>query len=144
MSTAFHPQTNGQTEHTNRTLEDILRAYIGYKQSNWEEKLTAAEFVCNAAPNASTGYSPFKLNAGQDPVIPASMFAPSDDKVQSTTEFLLELDNLTKKAKDNLARAKERQERYANRSRREQTYQVGDQVLLSAKNIQPESQTNRP
>src|SRR5690349_11014331 len=44
MSTAFHPQTNSQMERANRTLEDMLRAYIGYQQDDWEEKLTVAEF----------------------------------------------------------------------------------------------------
>ena len=122
----------------------MLRAYVSYKQNDWEEKLTAAEFVCNSAPNASTGYSPFRLNAGQDPEIPASLFTPKNDKVQSTTDFLLELDNLTKRAKDNLAIAKERQERFANQSRRELTLHIGDRVLLSTKNIQIESQSQRP
>jgi hypothetical protein len=122
----------------------MLRAYVGYKQNDWEERLTAAEFVCNTATNASTGYSPFTLNAGRNPEVPANLFTPNDNKVQATTDFLLELNNLTKKAKDNLARAKERQERFANQSRRELTFKVGDQVLLSSKNIHPESQTGRP
>ena len=88
----------------------MLRAYVSYNQTDWEEKLTAAKFIYNSSPNASTKYSPFKLNASQDPEVLASLFALIDDKVQSTTEFLLELNNLTNKAKDNLAMAKEWQE----------------------------------
>src|SRR5262249_31229798 len=49
MSTTFHPQTDAQTERTNRTLEDMLRAYTNYRQDDWDQHLTAAEFACNSA-----------------------------------------------------------------------------------------------
>ena len=47
MSTSFHPQTDGQTERTNRTLEEMLRSYVNYKQDNWDEYLPLAEFAYN-------------------------------------------------------------------------------------------------
>src|SRR4051812_10737659 len=72
MSTAFHPQTDGQTERANRTLEDMLRAFTSYRQDDWDLHLTAAEFACNNAPNASTGMSPFKINSGQDLLNPTT------------------------------------------------------------------------
>lgn len=59
MLTAFHLQTDGQTEHANRTLEDMLRAFTGYRQDDWDLQLSAAEFACNNALNASTGMTPF-------------------------------------------------------------------------------------
>src|SRR3954464_11672181 len=55
MSTAFHPQTDGQTERANQTLEDMLCAFTNYHQDNWDFQLAAAEFACNNAPNQSTG-----------------------------------------------------------------------------------------
>src|SRR5215212_340831 len=61
MSTAFHPQTDGQTERMNRTLEDMLRAFVNYKQDDWDTYLSAAEFAYNSAPNASMGMTPFKM-----------------------------------------------------------------------------------
>jgi hypothetical protein len=144
MSTAFHPQTDGQTERANRTLEDMLRAYTNYRQDNWDQHLSAAEFACNAAPNASTGLSPFYLNYGQHPCTPASLFQKHDDTVPSTTEFLTSLQNLASIATDALAVAKSRQEHYTNQSRREITFSIGDLVLLSATNIALASQSNRP
>src|SRR5947208_9552012 len=72
MSTAFHPQTDGQTKRANRTLEDMLRAFVNYRQDNWDQLLTSAEFACNNAPNASTGMSPFRVNTGRDPHNPDS------------------------------------------------------------------------
>ena len=47
MSTAFHPQTDGQTERQNRTLEETLRAYVSYEQDDWDQLLTAAELAYN-------------------------------------------------------------------------------------------------
>src|SRR4051812_45603416 len=61
MSTAFHPQTDGQTERANRTLEDMLCAFTSYCQDDWDLQLSAAEFACNNALNASTGMSPFRM-----------------------------------------------------------------------------------
>ena len=49
MSTAFHPQTDGQTERTNRILEDYLRHYISPQQDDWDEWLYLAEFSVNNA-----------------------------------------------------------------------------------------------
>ena len=64
MSTAFHPQTDGQTKRANKTLEDMLHAFTSYHQDDWDLQLSAAEFACNNAPNASTGMSSFCMNNG--------------------------------------------------------------------------------
>jgi hypothetical protein len=110
MSTAFHPQTDGQTERMNRTLEDMLRAFAGYKQDNWDKYLTAAEFAYNSAPNASTGISPFKLNYGAEPLAPTALMKKPPDAVPAFAEFMEEISNLMKVASDSLALAKARQE----------------------------------
>ena len=70
MSTAFHPQTDGQTERQNRTLEEMLRAYVSYEQDDWDEHLAAAELAHNCAEHASTGFSPYFLNHGHHPQLP--------------------------------------------------------------------------
>src|SRR5947209_2006041 len=70
MSTAYHPQTDGQTERLNRTLEEMLRAYVGYKQDNWDDYLPMAEFAYNNAKQTSTGLTPFELDCGQTPNTP--------------------------------------------------------------------------
>ncbi len=66
MSTAFHPQTDGQTERMNRVLEDMLRHYYvnGY-HDDWDEYLATAEFAYNSAENVSVKHSPFMLNYGR-------------------------------------------------------------------------------
>ena len=67
LSMAFHPQTNGQTERQNSTMEAYLRAFVNWEQNDWARLLPMAEFAYNNAKNASTGYTPFKLNYGFHP-----------------------------------------------------------------------------
>ena len=113
----------------------MLRAYMSSDQSDWDKKLTAAEFAYNSAPNASTKHSPFALVYGRNPNTLASFFKVLNDTVQATNEFLKDLDNLTNRAKDNLAIAKKRQEEYANMLRRDVAFEEGEKVLLLADNI---------
>ena len=66
-STAFHPESDGQTERVNQTLEQYLRIYCDYHQDDWSQLLPLAEFVYNNAKNVSTGTSPFYANYGRHP-----------------------------------------------------------------------------
>src|SRR4051812_38652192 len=68
LSTAYHPQTNGQTERMNRTLETYLRSYVNEEQNNWVELLPNAQFAYNSAVQETTGMTPFKANYGCEPV----------------------------------------------------------------------------
>ena len=64
LCTTFHPQTNGQTERQNSTMEVYLRAFVNWKQNDWACLLPIAEFIYNNAKNASTGHISFELNCG--------------------------------------------------------------------------------
>ena len=59
FSTAFHPETDGQSEVTIRVLENFLRPYIEHRPSTWTAQLPLAEFAANNAVNVSTGFTPF-------------------------------------------------------------------------------------
>jgi len=67
LSTAFHPQTDGQKERTNSTLEQYLRAYVNYQQDNWKELLPMAEFAYNNGYQESIKHTPFFANYGVNP-----------------------------------------------------------------------------
>jgi hypothetical protein len=67
MSTAFHPQTDGQTERTNQTLEQFLRIYCDYQQSNWSDLLAFAAFAYNSAYQETIKMSPYYANYGFHP-----------------------------------------------------------------------------
>lgn len=73
LSTAFHPQTDGQTERMNRVLGDMLRNYCGQEPKQWERFLGPAEFAINHLKNRSTGTSPFYLNYGFHPRTPLTL-----------------------------------------------------------------------
>jgi hypothetical protein len=62
MSTAFHPQTDGQTERINQVLEAYLREYCNYEQNEWAELLPLAEYAYNNSFSSATGLSPFYAN----------------------------------------------------------------------------------
>ena len=140
MSTAYHPQTDGQTERMNRILEDYLRHFVAPDQADWDECLIHAEFAIDAAYQESVQASPFYLNYGQHPWTPLSISldrsgmgqcgrAPHADKVFQRISHLIAL------AKKHLLAAQNRQKAYADTKRHDVTFAVGDQVLLSTANL---------
>ena len=69
LSTAFHPQSDGQTERQNQALEHYLRCYCNYRQNDWVSKLPLAEFTYNNSRHSTIGCTPFYALYGYDPVI---------------------------------------------------------------------------
>ena len=64
FSTAYHPQTDGQTEAVNKSLGNLLRCLVGYTPGSWDLVLPLAEFAYNNSVNRSTGKSPFEILHG--------------------------------------------------------------------------------
>jgi hypothetical protein len=140
MSTAFHPQTDGQTENMNKTLEQMLRAYTNKHQDNWYELLPYAEMAYNNSKHLSTGYSPFFLGAGEEMYLPSSLLSSSSSTSSphgnvAVEEIITELQTTLKHVQTNLQLAQERQKKYADQNRREELFTVGDKVLLDAIDI---------
>ncbi len=69
FSTAYHPQTDGQTERVNQEVEKYLRMFINHLQTNWAEWLSLAAFAHNNRIHSSTGKSPFEINYGYNPSV---------------------------------------------------------------------------
>src|SRR5205814_9000348 len=69
LSTAFHPQTDGQTERQNQTLEHYLRAYVEHTQDDWAKRLDMAEFAYNNSLNSAIKMTPFQAYAGFNPTL---------------------------------------------------------------------------
>jgi hypothetical protein len=133
MSTAFHPQTDGQTERTNRTLEEMLRHYVSLFQDEWDLKLHCAELAVNNATKAATGLSPFYLNYGRHPRGPAT--GVMDTNFPAANEFVNGLNKAIALARDSLTSAQASMKRNADNHRRDLEFAVGDNVLLSSKHI---------
>jgi transposase InsO family protein len=66
-STAYHPQTDGQTERVNQEIEKYLRAFVSYQQDDWTEWLDLAEFAYNDCLHSTTQQTPFYIMHGQHP-----------------------------------------------------------------------------
>ncbi len=137
MSTAFHPETDGQTERQNRTLEETLRSYVNYKQDDWDAHLAAAELAHNCAVHASTGFSPFFLNHGHHPYLPLEAATQAENVSNNPTaaDRIAGLHQAIERAKEALQKAQQRQKKYADQHRREVVLSIGDKVLLSTQNL---------
>ena len=82
LSTARHPQTDGQTENMNQQLEDFLRHFFGPLQNNWDELLPAAEFAINSSYHSSIDTTPFQLTYGYNPRSPATAHLETPQIIQ--------------------------------------------------------------
>jgi hypothetical protein len=131
FSTAFHPQTDGQTERVNRIVEDMLRHYVSPTQHNWDVNVPAAELAYNNAYQESVRTTPFRLMYGEDPIEPFAVI--SGTTFPSTKIFAIKLQDDISLAKRNLIEAQDRQRTYANQGRRHVEYEVGEEVLWSTK-----------
>ncbi|KAH9646382.1 hypothetical protein KPL70_024860 [Citrus sinensis] len=141
-STAYHPQTDGQSEVVNRGLEQYLRVFTQAKPTLWFDYLGWAEFSYNTSFHTSIQMSPFKALYGREPpVIPA--YTGSSTSIQALDELLLERDALLTALKTNLRAAQHRMQQKANAHRRELELQVGDQVLVKLQPYRQISVANR-
>jgi hypothetical protein len=136
MSTAYHPQTDGQTERSNRTLEESLRHYVSWKQNDWDTHLTALEISVNNARQSSTGFTPFYLNSGQEIRLPLDGAIPVVGSNPIAAERIRKLHADLKVAREHIELASQRQKKYADQHRRHVTFSVGDRVLLSTDHLQ--------
>jgi hypothetical protein len=134
LSTAWHPQTDGQTERANRVLEDVLRNYVSTKQDDWDEHLTAAEIAVNSSIQATTKFSPYQLNYGEKPIMPAQIQA-GEERNECVAELMSNLHRDVEQARQNMEEARDRQAHYANKTRRDFVFKEGEEVLLSTKNL---------
>ena len=93
MSTAYSPQTDGQTERLNRTLEEFIRAYIDNITNDWSKLLAPAEYAYNNTKHESTGFSPFELDCGQRPRDPLFMFTAAANQHTTSNRIINTLDD---------------------------------------------------
>jgi hypothetical protein len=130
MSTAAHPETDGQTERANRTIEEMLRAFVNTKQNDWCRFLALVEHAYNNSVQASTQQTPFFLNHGRHQDTPLSRAVPARAAVPAVAEFVEGIQEALKSAKACIHVAQQRQKFYADKKRRPHRFAVGDQVLL--------------
>ena len=133
MSTAFRPQSDGQTERVNKVVEDMLRHWVNPEQDNWDTLLDCAEFAINNAYSESIKTTPFRLNYGQNPLTPLNLELESN--MPYVRDFVREMKDTLLRAKKAIQAAQERQKAYYDRGRTEQVFEVGQEVLLASTNL---------
>jgi len=135
MSTAYHPQTDGQTERLNSLLEQYLRSYINYNQDDWVSWLPLAEFAYNNSCHASIKDSPFRIVYGLDPRM--DFLGPSEYGA-ANLDSCSRADQLRDRralAKESLAKAQAYQKEYYDKKHTAKTYKEGDLVWLDLRNV---------
>ncbi len=132
MSTAYHPQSDGQTERFNRTLEEALRSYIGHDQTTWDDYLVPLEIAFNSATATSTNMTPWFFNHGYHPRLPIT---PGDTNVPAVTQFTQHLHQRIAYATGCLQQAKARQKSNADSRRRDLQFSVGQLVRLNLQHL---------
>ena len=115
FTSGYHPEGDGQTEHTNQTLEQYIQVYCNYQQDNWFRLLPLTEFAYNNAPSATSIVTPFYANKGYHPILTIHLeweLASSHAK-----EFVTDLNELHQHLREHMAVAQLRYQGTADASR---------------------------
>ena len=136
-STAYHPESDGQTERVNQTLEQYLRIYCDFHQDDWSQLLPLAEFTYNNAKNSSTQMSPFYANYGYHPCVSLKIRTePSTYENPATESLAKRLETVHNELQAGLKHAQETYKRkFDRKANPAPSFKVGDLVWLNRRNI---------
>jgi transposase InsO family protein len=129
ISTAYHPQTDGQSERTNQWLEQYLRIFTNFQQTDWASWLPLAQYAHNSWPNATTKKAPFELIMGHIPRVHQTTHTSTSPSVETR------LQNVTEVRQQVAEAIRRSQELVTHIPTRFTPYCVGDKVWLDAKNL---------
>jgi hypothetical protein len=139
-STAYHPQTDGQTERVNQELEQYMRVFVSERQDDWHDLLPMAEFQYNNHVHSATRETPFFLDSGRHPRMGFEPQMPPSE-VEAVNDFTARMQEALSEARAALTKAKEDMARFYNQRRLPApVYAPGDMVFLDASDIR----TTRP
>ena len=139
MSTAYHSQTDGQTERVNQVLGGYLRIFVNYDQNDWYHLLPLAKIAYNNSATSAHGMTPFFVNYGYHPQTEWLKEREAQNPGADMDGHWMKM--IHQKARESLEKTREAMGRYYNQHARQQPdFKVGDLVMLNAKNIH----TKRP
>ena len=129
MTSAYHPQADGQTEILNRYLEQHLRALTDEHPKYWYSFLGWVEYNYNASHHSAIGMSPFEALYGcPPPSIPT--YIRGSSPIQALEDTLITRDEVLQRLKQNLLQAQNKMQQMANKRRRDLHFQIGDLLLV--------------
>lgn len=142
LSSAHHPETDGQTENANKVMKNYLRAYVKYSQDDWVDFLPDAEFAANNHINTSTGMTPFFADHGYHPrsgIEPPHSYDDSGTRraeLRRADAIIERQEAINKYLRERLITAQDDQQKHANVNRQPHPdYNVGDMVYVDAKDF---------
>jgi len=137
MSTAYHPQSDGQAEKANATLETFLKAYIAQLKSleQWSRLLPLAEFTYNVAKHKAIGMSPFEADIGYIPRLPLDLLAPGPrtSLLGLGTEYAERLVKILRMLREQMEETQLSMVTEANEHRQPHPFRIGDSVFLDTR-----------
>lgn len=129
FSSAYHLETDGQTERVNQVLEDMLRMYVMDRQTFWEDYLYLVEFAYNNGYHSSIGMAPFQALYGRPYHTPLS-WDNLEDRVLLGPEMLRDMEQQVMCIREHVSTAQDRQKKYADAHRTDKQFAVGEKVFL--------------
>jgi hypothetical protein len=143
LSTAFHPESDGQTERINAILEQYLRAYCNYQQNNWNQLLPMAEFCYNNSRSETTKVSPSFTNYGYHPRF-TQQLGEVTKELPGVSEYVGTLNKLHEDLRAEIHYAQTTHAEQANWHRHpDPVLRAGDQVWLKRKNVKTTRPSNK-
>ncbi|PRQ23185.1 putative nucleotidyltransferase, Ribonuclease H [Rosa chinensis] len=142
-SSAYHPQSDGQTEVVNRSLEHFLRCFVLDKPSSWSELLHCAEWWYNTTYHSTIKMTPFQAVYGTPPPS-VSQYSPGSSSVHAVDQALQDRNTLLQLLRSHMLEAQNRMKQQADRHRTEREFNTGDWVFLKLHPYRQQSVVKRP
>lgn len=129
FSSAYHPQTDGQTEVVNRTLEMYLRCFTSQKPNEWVKWIPWAEYCYNTSVHSATKKTPYEVVYGK-PVPTLLSYVPGTSSIEAVDQELRTRDLIIKELRNQLSMAQQRMKKSYDAHRTERSFEIGDFVYL--------------
>jgi len=129
FTSGYHPEGDGQTEHTNQTLKQYFYVYCNYQQDNWSKLLPLVKFAYNNVLSATTSVSPFFANKGYH----LNITVHPEHNFSQACDFTIDLDDLQSTLKAEISAAQQRYQKSANaQCSSTPDFKVSDKVFVKA------------
>src|SRR5882672_6258118 len=132
MTTAYHPQTNGNCERFNAVIASMISMYVSTNQSDWDINLDAHAFSYNTSKHASTKITPFEVIYGREAIMPFQ--TPQTMGITNASNYVKNMQqqfiNIKQLVKTAIKNTQDNMKTHYDKRRRDVTYKKGDKVMV--------------